>query len=352
MKTQIYLAGLTEGEHSFARINRYLSRELSITYDVQTARENTQPGSYHPALEIRHSYPPSWRWPESSSTKLVYIAPVEFSRVPLEWALQFRDLADLVIVPSKWCRERYLEAGLAPERVVVIPNGVDFNLFIPPSTRNTSPYRFLFIGSGHYRKGLDLLITAWQQAFSSQDDVQLTIKDAVHVYGHYGTRHTVADLNARGCCAPIDYDDRLLAEEDLVALFARSNVCVHPYRGEGFGMHVAEALRMNCRVITTEGGPTDEFNPDLKLRAVQQRTGDQTHWFSAGQALSLTEYEGWHLEADVNHLAETMHLLAKTREDLKTPCASIYPWESIGSLYRSHIASLLADTSRPRRYVS
>ena len=62
----------------------------------------------------------------------------------------------------------YLDAGLDEDRVHVVPNGVDLERFAPDGdrpTRSTRPaaLRFLFVGGAIARKGVDVLLAAWQR---------------------------------------------------------------------------------------------------------------------------------------------------------------------------------------------
>ena len=40
-------------------------------------------------VQLRHSYPPIWQWPVSEKTKVVYIQPWEYEKVPFEWQYKF-----------------------------------------------------------------------------------------------------------------------------------------------------------------------------------------------------------------------------------------------------------------------
>ena len=54
----------------------------------------------------------------------------------------------------------------------------------------------------------------------------------------------------------------------MADIYKSSNVLVHPYRAEGFAMHVQEAMACGCLPVVSAGGPTDDFIPDeigLKL---------------------------------------------------------------------------------------
>ena len=67
-----------------------------------------------------------------------------------------------------------------PDMVRVVPLGVDQGIFrvdgpvsplVPPDT-----FTFLFVGGAVQRKGIDLLIKAYQSVFTSADNVALVIK--------------------------------------------------------------------------------------------------------------------------------------------------------------------------------
>jgi glycosyltransferase involved in cell wall biosynthesis len=149
----------------------------------------------------------------------------------------------------------YLRAGLEADRVHVVPNGVDLERFAPEGPAYdlgpAGPLRFLFVGGAIGRKGVDVLVAAWQQAFGGRDDVQLVIKD----FGSDGVyrgadRSAVRALAESGALVYLDAD---LADDEMAALYRACDVLVHPYRGEGFAMPVLEAMACGLPAITTTG---------------------------------------------------------------------------------------------------
>ena len=62
-----------------------------------------------------------------------------------------------------------------------------------------------------------------------------------------------------------------LSDEDMSALYRSSKVIVHPYRAEGFGMHIQEAVACGCLPILPTSGPHEDFiPPDIGVRVETQ----------------------------------------------------------------------------------
>ena len=109
-------------------------------------------------LQIRHSYPPIWRWPVSAKTKVVFIQPWEYSKQLLEWQYKWEQFADALIVPSSWQANNVLNSGINPEKIFIVPNGFDNKVFNQskvkaPSFMSTNTKNFVYVGCAQWRKG-------------------------------------------------------------------------------------------------------------------------------------------------------------------------------------------------------
>lgn len=74
------------------------------------------------------------------------------------------ELADKIIVPSDFVKEGLEKFNkITPEKISVIPFGVDFEEFFVKRNRNfkTTGLKFLFTGAANLRKGLGVLLEAW-----------------------------------------------------------------------------------------------------------------------------------------------------------------------------------------------
>lgn len=75
------------------------------------------------------------------------------------------DKVDLFISPSNFLREKMIEYGFSPERIVRIPNFVDTNQYVPSYT---SDGYFLFVGRLVSFKGVSTLLEAMRSVQESQ----------------------------------------------------------------------------------------------------------------------------------------------------------------------------------------
>ena len=101
-----------------------LDKEIvRIIKKYETAEKN------EPDVQLRHSYPPIWQWPVSDKTKVVYIQPWEWCRVPFEWQYKWETFADAIITPSAWTADVYAKGGINPKKLTDVPNGYNPEIF-------------------------------------------------------------------------------------------------------------------------------------------------------------------------------------------------------------------------------
>lgn len=79
-----------------------------------------------------------------------------------------------VIVPSRWLAGRCAELGFPPERIEVIPAGVDTRLFAPAPLPEGPP-TVTFVGRLVEKKGLDVLLAAWPAVRASVPTARLLV---------------------------------------------------------------------------------------------------------------------------------------------------------------------------------
>jgi glycosyltransferase involved in cell wall biosynthesis len=290
--------GDQKGVHSLALVNRALCRALldrghdlgllapPDAAGVQTperlpddarlsARFGRGPDGGPAQVHVRHRWPPRLDPPPEG--RWVFMQPWEFGSLPSHWLPALRQV-DEVWAYSRPIRDCYLGAGLSPDRIHVIPLGVDPAIFHPgaaPLPRPAGPdLRCVFVGGTIHRKGFDLLLTAYTQAFRPTDGVGLVIKDmgTRSFYRGQTGQAMVADCRARGY--PIEYRDGALDEHELAGLYTACNCLVHPYRGEGFALPVVEAMACGLPAIVTGAGPALDYASEATAFLVPARRAE------------------------------------------------------------------------------
>src|SRR5581483_4905997 len=261
-----------------------------------------------PAPGVASHWPPRFEAP--SDGPFVLYQPWEFGEAPALWAERIRELVDEVWTPSAYAREAYLRAGVAPQLVHVVPNGVDLERFRPEGPARPLPVRrgtvLLFVGGTTHRKGIDLLLAAYGRAFDADDDVVLVVKGfgSDTYYRGQTAEPLLAELAARPGAPALVSLDGTLRYDELPALYRAADCVVQPYRGEGFCLPALEALACGKPLVVTAGGPTDEFASDAcAWRVPSRRVG-----FEPGRLPEdlRPAGEGFLLEPDLDALAECL----------------------------------------------
>ena len=238
------------------KLDKNIVKQLKVLEKAETGE---------PDIQVRHSYPPIWQWPASDRTKVIFIQPWEYLKAPFEWQYKFETFADALIVPSKYIANVFRGAGLKPDNLFVVPNGYNEDLFNTDEENSESKYidkdkfNFVYVGNSQWRKGLDILMNSWKECFKKFDKATLTIKDNPKIYGQSNVLNEIIKMQYKTGCSDVQYIDDDLSDKEMAALFKASDILVHPYRAEGFGMHVQEAMACGCIPVVSDGGPTDDF---------------------------------------------------------------------------------------------
>ena len=352
---------------SFGRINRELAAGLMQRSGFDVALEPCchpamAPGKFpcgpalskamlrHPKqldLTIRHMWPPDFERPPRG--KLAVILPWEYGTVPRTWVRDIERNVDELWVPSDFVRNVFVRAGVGESRVHVVPNGIDPKVFSPegPTARPNGcrKFLFLFVGGAILRKGIDVLLEAYGEAFEAGDDVTLLINAGLNpAYAHNAQtgllNQFIKDPGRPHLAALAEHFD----DATLATLYRGCDAMVLPYRGEGFGMPIAEAMACGKPVITTGAGPAPEFCPSdcgYFIPAKSAKVPDAPPAFGA-----LAGDWTW-FAPDVAALARTMRHVyehgdeaAERGRKAAKAIRNTHTWDRVVSTYVARIAQL------------
>jgi glycosyltransferase involved in cell wall biosynthesis len=154
-------------------------------------------------------------------------------------------LADYISTVSNLAYQTYLDAGVSAEKLHIVMLGADLNLFTPKLDifRDVKDgFTFLFVGAIILRKGIDLLLEAFDRVSSSCSDICLRIVggsgDAAHLINRYRSNNTQL-VGPR-------------TQKQLVTEYQKADCLILPSRHDSFGMVVAESLACGTPVIVSD----------------------------------------------------------------------------------------------------
>jgi glycosyltransferase involved in cell wall biosynthesis len=205
----------------------------------------------------------------------------ELEALPRSWRRGFRYVHE-VWVPSEFVarairRETDLPVRVVPHPVTEPPasrlSRSDFGLPIDAFVALT----MLDIGSGYARKNPLAAITAFRQAFGDDPGALLVLK----VAGTERARWAMRELErAIGGAGNIRLLQGALSREDHGALLRSADVILSLHRSEGFGLVLAEAMRLGLPAVATAWSGNMQFMTegnsaliDCRLLPVQDPQG-------------------------------------------------------------------------------
>ncbi len=246
----------TEGPGDFKPSEIFLDKDSQI----KTLYENSKDSSISMAdVCSRNLYPPRVS-DMQAPLNMMHAYGWEESLFPYYWAEQFNDYLQGITVMSEHCRKVLLDSGV---NVPIMVSGVGVDHFERINVDSkfsikAKKFRFLHISSCFPRKGVDVMIDAYAEAFSSDDDVSLVIKTFPNP--HNDINKYIMRARERYKSFPdVVLIEEDLSEEQIKALYGQCHVLLAPSRAEGFGLPMAEAMLMGLAVITTGWSGQKDF---------------------------------------------------------------------------------------------
>ncbi len=234
---------------------------------------------------------------------------------------QIYEIADAITVPSSFAARSFVESGVSPSKVHVIPYGVRLEKFKSYTKAPADGFNVLFAGSVTLRKGFPYLLDAFAQLRHSRKHLRVA-----------GTVHP--DMKKVLDRLPQDGVEYLgsVSQERLAELMATSHVMVLPSIEEGLALVQGQALACGCPVIcSTNTGGEDLFDDKREGFIVPIR-----------DAPALT--------ARMQQLADDPLLQATMSEAARQRVTSLGGWNDYGDRWETLLQDLVlpgSTSSRP-----
>jgi glycosyltransferase involved in cell wall biosynthesis len=255
--------------------NKRLFAQKFLGHAVAHRHHNsTEASSWNIINKNLHPYLKRYGLVNSSAPELIFSHPGarpfdylytvwETTALPEPW-LTYKDHYKMVMAPSRWVTDVMKQTGF--NRVHYVPHGIESDVFQPwgHSMRFSDGKTFLWFASNQHRKGLDVMIKAWQAFYRSRPGARLIlmgtkILDAMSAPENSRVWHNfrVAEYPTQGIyvyesIAPMD-------EEFLATIYRSVDFTVCSSRSEGFGFGVAESMACGTPSIFGNFGGTADF---------------------------------------------------------------------------------------------
>lgn len=245
-------------------------------------------------------------------------------KIPDNW-LQLGAYCDEIWLPNEWNKKVFLanEDWVYEDKLKVMPYGIDFptpreNTLVP--RLNDDTFTFLCVARWSNMKAWDVLIPAFIEEFTKDENVRLFIKTTLNRQMPLNDatvmqpiQKLISDLNIPdppeiGCNATFDF-----GYQDVFNLIGACDCSVLPCRAEGVGRFQAESMGCGKPVITTDWGGPAEFIDDKCAFPLRHSEPEQIEkkcdwtWFYENEFGKMAGNEGmkW-VEPDIEHLRELM----------------------------------------------
>lgn len=179
---------------------------------------------------------------------------------PALWAYQLGDLKKASCIHTTAISEMEHVRALGVEcPIAVIPNGIKTSDYTEKdyNAPRKGKKRMLFLSRIHPKKGIDLLLKAWDIL-----PKELTTQWELVIAGEGGSDYTLDDLKAM-IAKDFAHLDVIVAGpqygEAKTKIYQSADIFVLPTWSENFGMVIAEAMCCGVPVITTTGTPWTEL---------------------------------------------------------------------------------------------
>jgi len=216
-------------------------------------------------VEIAFCQPDYSEWSNPNAYHIQY-TPWESDEVSEDWGEAFNNNCDEVWTTSPLVAKWFAKAGVT-KPIWVYQHGVPDGWKHSRLREDDGVTKFLHIGEPAPRKGGQLTVDAFREAFGNSTDVHLTIKawnrSTLRVYTKSGS--IVGSPHKVYNNISLEYNE--IPQEEMIELVLAHDVLVYPSYGEGFGLIPLQAMATGMPVICTEAwAPYKRFiSPDLRL---------------------------------------------------------------------------------------
>jgi len=265
---------------------------------------------------------------------------------------------DELWVPSEWQKQCSIEQGYDPNKIKVVPEGVDVNTFYPETVDPLDEYKdgrfkFLLFGRWDYRKSTKEIIQTFLKTFSPEEPVDLVVS-IDNMWGEEmdGYKTTEERLEAYGLVDPRIKIVHFPSREDYIKFLKTGHVFVSCARSEGWNLPLIEAMACGTPSIYSNCCAQLEFakNKGIPVNIIGEKAANLNDY----GRYSMGDLPGNYYEPNFEELSEKMRFAYEFYPEVKNKSLeeskeirNQFSWEKVGEIGYEAVLEFYKKISSP-----
>lgn len=233
---------------------------------------------------------------------------------------------DSIFVTSNWAKEIILSETDIKE-VGVIPLGVDLKIFSEKEHNYTDKTIFFNCGKWEIRKGHDILVEIFNNAFEKEDNVELWMMCSNPFLSQEEQNAWISLYKTSKLGDKIKILPRVKTHEEVYNIMKSVDCGIFPSRAEGWNLELLEVMACGKDVIATNYSAHTEFcnsNNSHLVEIKEQEVAYDGKWF-LGNVGSWAKISSEEIECFVSHMRDVHKNKTKNTNGVLT--ARQFTWQ-------------------------